>query len=124
MNPMAGKKLVIVATHAGEDPERATIPFVMANAALATEMDATVILQSSGVWLAVKDYAKHVRAEAFPPLDELLKTFAEMGGKLLVCVPCIKSRNIAEDMLVPGARQIAAGTVVTEATSADGTLVY
>src|SRR4030065_120280 len=75
------KNIIIIATHGGEDPERATIPFVMANAALATEMDVTVILQTTGIWLAVKDYASHVRAEAFPPLDQLMKDFREMDGK-------------------------------------------
>lgn len=121
---MATKKMVIVVTHGGEDPERATIPFVMANAALATEIDVTVILQTTGVWLAVKDYAAHVRTEAFPPLDQLMKDFRELGGSMLACVPCLKSRNITEDMLIEGTRQVAAATVVTEATSADSTLCY
>jgi uncharacterized protein involved in oxidation of intracellular sulfur len=121
---MDRQKMVIIVTHGGEDPERATIPFVMANAALATEMDVTVILQTTGTWLAVKDYASHVRADAFPSLDQLMKDFKEMGGKMLACVPCLKSRNITEDMLIEGTRQVAAGTVVTEASSANATLTY
>ena len=121
---MASKKMVIIATRGGEDPERATIPFVMANAALATDIDVTVILQTTGVWLAVKEYANHVRAEAFPPLDQLMKDFRELGGKLFACVPCLKSRNITEDMLAEGTKLVAAGTVVTEATAADATLCY
>jgi predicted peroxiredoxin len=123
-NRMANKKMVIIATHGDEDPERATIPFVMANAALASETDASVILQTTGVNLAVKGYAKHVRAEAFPPLTDLVKDFMDMGGRLLVCAPCIKSRGIAEDELIDGAKIAAAGTVVSETTSADATLVY
>jgi len=121
---MTNKKMIIIATRGGEDPERATIPFVMANAALATDIDVTIILQTTGVWLAVRDYASHVRAEAFPPLDQLIKDFRELGGKLVACVPCLKSRNITDDMLIEGTKQAAAGTVVTETTSADATLCY
>lgn len=121
---MASKKMVVIATHGDEDPERATIPFVMANAGLASDTDVSVILQTTGVNLAVKGYTKHVRAEAFPPLTDLLKGFLDMGGKLLVCAPCLKSRGIAEDELVEGAKVIAAATVVAETTSADATLVY
>lgn len=121
---MADRKLVVLATHGGEDPERATIPFVMANAALASETDVTVILQMTGVMIAVKGYVNHVRAEAFPQLQDLLKTFTELGGKLMVCAPCLKSRGIAEDELIEGAKIIAAATVVAETTGADATLVY
>ncbi len=121
---LANKKLVVIATHAGEHPEKATIAFVMASAALASETDATVILQSTGVMLALNGHAKHIRAEAFPPLEELIKTYLEMGGKLMVCVPCLKSRGITEDELIEGTKLIAAATVVAETTSADATLTY
>ena len=33
---MEEKRIVIIATHAGEDPERATFPFVMGNASFRT----------------------------------------------------------------------------------------
>lgn len=117
-------KLVLVATHAGEDPDRATIPFVMANAALASGMDATVVLQSVGVMLGVKDYATHVRAEGFPPLNELVSGFIELGGKLLMCSPCLKARNIQEGDLIEGAKVVAAASVVSETASTNSSLVY
>ena len=48
----------------------------------------------------------------------------ELGGKLLVCGPCIKSREIAADDLVDGAEVVAAGRFVAEITSATNSLVY
>lgn len=121
---MTKGKLVIISTHADDDPERATIPFVMANAAIASEAEACVILQSTAVMLAMKGYTKHVFASAFPQLDELMKTFLEQGGKLLVCSPCLKARGLQEDELIAGARIIAAGTVIAETLSSDATLCY
>jgi uncharacterized protein involved in oxidation of intracellular sulfur len=41
-----------------------------------------------------------------------------------VCVPCIKSRNIAESELLDGARPTAGGAVVAECLSAAAVLTY
>jgi len=121
---MASKKMVIVTTHGAENPELATIPFVMANAALASDTEAVIILQSSAVYLSVKEFAAHVRADAFPPLQDLIKSFFEQGGRLLACVPCLKARGIDEKQVIEGTKLVAAATVVAEALSADSTLVY
>ena len=121
---MATKKMVFILTHGQESPELATVPFVMANAALASDMEAVIILQSSAVYLAVKDMAAHVRAEAFPPLQELIKSFSELGGRIMVCVPCLKSRGIDDKQVIDGVKLVAAATVVAEASSADSTMVY
>ena len=42
------EKIVLVATHAGEDPERASLPLMLANAAQAMDMEAVVVLQATG----------------------------------------------------------------------------
>jgi predicted peroxiredoxin len=101
----AGKKLVITATHGDEDAERATNPFVMANAALASDTRASVILRTTGVSPTVKRCTKHVKAEGFPPLAKLLGDFLQMGGRRLVCAPYIKSRNIGEQELIRARRR-------------------
>ena len=117
------EKLVIVATHGPEDPERATIPFVMAVAALASDVEVVMGFQADGVCLVHQGEAENVQAPEFPPLTKLLSDFRELGGKLLVCGPCVKSRGISES-LVPGAEIVAAGRFVAEVTSATNSLVY
>ncbi len=118
------EKLVIIATHAEESPDNATIPFVMGNTALAMDMEATVILQITGVYLAFKGYADHVHASGFPPLNELLQAFLEAGGRLLVCSPCIQARKIAPEDLIPQATIIAGATLVSEVASATNVVSY
>jgi uncharacterized protein involved in oxidation of intracellular sulfur len=83
-------KVVIIATHGPEDKERATLPFIMANSALVMESEAVVILQGTGVLLAQKGIYEHVFAGGLPPLKDQLETFLQLGGKLLVCTPCIE----------------------------------
>ncbi len=120
----AEDKIVLVATHAGEDPERATLPFVMANAALVMDTKAVVALQGSGVWLAKKGYAEHVFAAGLPPLKDLMKSFLDAGGRLLVCIPCIKERKIAEADLIEGSETTAAANLLSEILSAKASLTY
>lgn len=118
------EKLVIISTHAEESPDRATIPFVMGSAALAMDVEVTIILQITGVYLGMKGYAEHVHASGFPPLTELMEAFFEGGGKLMACSPCIQARNIAPEDLIPQAMVIAGATLVSEVISATNVVNY
>ncbi len=117
-------KLVIIATQAEENPDKATLPFVLGNAALAMEVEATVILQSTAVYLAMKGYADHVQAAGFPPLPALLEAFFEGGGRLMVCSPCLQARKIKPEDLIPEGAIIAGATLVAEILSATNCLSY
>ena len=64
------EKIVVIATHGVEDPERASLPFVVANAALAMDVQAVVILQGTAVILAKKGCYEHVFAAGLPPCLE------------------------------------------------------
>jgi predicted peroxiredoxin len=121
-----GEKNLYIATHAGENPEKAAMPFVMANAALAMDIKATVVLQGNGVYLARKGYVDNMLpAGGFPPLAKLIKDFFEQGGKLLVCVPCIKERKINEATdLIEGAQTTAAGALNIEAMESKAVFTY
>ena len=120
------EKILYIGTTAGENPEKAAMPFVMANAALAMDIQATICLQGNGVYLAYDGYVKKMPSPGgFPPMQKLLDEFLELGGKLLVCVPCIKDRNMDEESeLVTGARTIAAGALNIEATESKAVVVY
>jgi predicted peroxiredoxin len=122
---MADKeKLVIMVTHGRDDPERATIPFVMGCAALATEVEVVLGLQVEGVRLARRGEVDQISAAGFPPLAKLFTEFQELGGKLLVCNPCLKSREITPEDLVDGSEIVAAARFVAEITSATNCLAY
>jgi uncharacterized protein involved in oxidation of intracellular sulfur len=118
------EKVLYFCTHSADDPERASLPFVMANAALAMDIGAGIALQGKGVELAQKGYADKMLPTEFPPMKKLLEDFMALGGKLWVCVPCIKARNIEESDLVEGAETTAAGALNVEAIEADAVFVY
>ncbi len=117
--------IMYYATCGGEDPEKATMPFVMGVAALAMEIKATIVLQGNGVYLALDQYRKNMLpGGGFPKVDKLIKDFLELEGELLVCNPCIEERNIQESDLITGAQITAAGKLNLAAIEADAVFVY
>lgn len=119
------ERILLICTHASDDPETAAIPFVMANAAMAMDVKATIVLQSHGVYLAKKGYAQNmVRPGGFDPFTKLISDFKELGGELKVCVPCIKERHIEESDLIDGAKTTAAGRLITDALAANAVFTY
>ncbi len=120
----SSEKIVIFATHGGEDPEKATLPFVIGNAALAMDVPVTMILQTTGVTLVQKGVYEHIFAAGFDPLQKLVHSFMEFGGKVVVCIPCTEARNITAEMLVEGAELAKAGRVVQEVLEAKAVLNY
>src|SRR5215472_7459904 len=99
---MAGK-FVISLTCAKDDTDRATVAFVVANAAVASDKQTVVFLSTEGTRLSQKGYADDIHEEGFAPLKDLMKNFVEAGGQIFVCSPCFKKRALDENNLVPGA---------------------
>jgi uncharacterized protein involved in oxidation of intracellular sulfur len=118
------EKIVIISTIGNEHPEKATIPYVMATAAEALDVEVVIILQSNAVVLAKLGEADKVVASGFMPVKQLIENYIEMGGNLLLCSPCLKERNISKEDLINGSEIIAAGTVITEVLSATSVLTY
>ena len=124
MDEQNTEKVIIFGTHGPEDPERASLPFVIGNAALAMDVNVTVMLQGSGVIIAKKGCYEHVFAAGLPPLKELMDTFIELGGTLLVCTPCIQERKITPDMLLDTAKPVKAARAVMEILESNATMTY
>lgn len=99
---MAGKFCVSL-TCAKDNTDKATVAFVIANAAVASDKDTVVFLSTEGVRLAQRGCADDIHEEGFAPLRELMSNFAAAGGKIYVCSPCFKRRKLDETKLVDGA---------------------
>jgi predicted peroxiredoxin len=118
------RKLVFMVTHGPENPELATIPFVMATTALASEIDVVMGFVANGAFLAMRGMAERVSAPGFPPLKELMDFYAEAGGRLYLCGPCIGSRHIEAHELLENAEIVGAATFVSEYAAASNVVVY
>src|SRR3954468_12305785 len=110
------------AAHGREDPERATLPFIVANVAASADQEAIVLLTIDGVWLGTKGYAGDNPHPGMPPLREVLESLLVNGGEIWACGACTKPRGITEEHLIEGARIISAVDFVAELAS--GTPLY
>ncbi len=97
------KKFCVNLTWAKNDADKATVAFVVANAAVASDKETIVFLSTEGVRLGVKGYADDIHEEGFAALRDLMANFAKAGGKIYVCSPCFKKRGLDDTKLVPGA---------------------
>jgi uncharacterized protein len=117
---MAGTgKLCVSLSYAKDNPDKATVGFVIANAAAASNQQTLVFLSTEGVRLSQKGYADDIHEEGFAPLKELMENFVKAGGTIYVCSPCFKKRGLNENSLVAGAT-IVGGAKLVEFLS-DGT---
>lgn len=105
-------KFCVSLTHAKNDTDKATVAFVIANAALGSDKETLVFLSIEGVRLSQKGYAEDIHEEGFAPLRELMANFAKSGGKIYVCSPCFKKRKLDEKNLVDGAAIVGGAKLV------------
>lgn len=120
---MAGKLCVSV-THAKNDPDKATVGFVVANAAVASAQDTLVFLSTEAVRIAVKGYAEEIHEEGFAPLKDLVGNFVKAGGRIYVCSPCFKKRALDEGRLVEGATIVGGAKLVEFLASGAACISY
>ncbi len=99
-------------THARDNTDKATVAFVVANAAVGSGKETLVFLSVEGVRLSQKGYAEDIREEGFAPLRELMENFAKGGGTIYVCSPCFKKRKLDETNLVAGATIVGGAKLV------------
>lgn len=90
-------------TCAKDNPDKATVAFVVANAAVGSDQETVVFLSTEGVRLAIKGYADDIEEPGFAPLRELMANYAAGGGTIYVCSPCFKKRGLDDNQLVAGA---------------------
>lgn len=96
-------KFCVSLTHAKDDTDKATVAFVVANAAAGSEKETLMFLSIEGVRLSQKGYADDIHEEGFAALKDLIANFVLGGGKIYVCAPCFKKRGLDESKLVDGA---------------------
>jgi predicted peroxiredoxin len=117
-------RFVVSLTHAKDNPDKATVAFVVANAAAASDKDALVFLSIEGVRLSQPGYADDIHEAGFAPLRDLMASFVKAGGKIYVCSPCFKKRGLDEASLVEGATIVGGAKLVEFMSGGVSSLSY
>jgi predicted peroxiredoxin len=117
-------KLLVHCTHGKEDPERATLAFVVGNVAASADQEVVVLLTIEGVWNATRGYADDICKEGFQPLRDVMQSFVSNGGQIWSCGACAKPRGITDADMVAGARIVTAAQAVEYLASGAASLSF
>jgi len=112
------KKLVIVVTN-GFDNERSSVAWSIANGGVASGFEVTMFLVASGVDWVRKGAAAVAQLNPLdPPVQTMIRTVMDNGGRILVCPPCAKVRGYEQKDLMDGVEL--AGSVAMLAVVSEG----
>lgn len=106
------KALCVSLTASKDNCDKATVAFVVAGASIASGLETVVFLSIEGVRLGVKGFADDIHEDGFSPLRDLMQNFVAAGGKIWVCSPCFKKRQLDENALVEGATIVGGAKLV------------
>ena len=93
---MADKVLVNLTTGM-EDPEKVTLAFLVAGAALEQGKEVVVWTTKEAVRLGLPGHMQGVACEGCLPLERLLGQFRDGGGKLWLCPICVNARGLNDE---------------------------
>lgn len=108
-------KYLFTVTTFDSDPDRVATPIVLANSALATGADVLLWLTVEGANLGRQGAADGLTPKSFPPVADLLKSFAENGGRIGVCPPCGKTHGVTDANMVTNGEWMGAAAVLAAA---------
>jgi predicted peroxiredoxin len=118
------KKVLVNCTHGREEPERATLAFVVGNVAATAAQPTVVLLTCDGVWLATNGYADNIEQTGLPALRDVRAAFVDAGGVIWACGACTNPRGITAADLIAGAQIVTAATVVEAMVGGASTLSF
>jgi len=105
-------KFCVSLTCSKDNTDKATVAFVIAGAAAASEKETLVFLSIEGVQLSQQGYADDIHEDGFAPIKELIENYVKAGGKIWVCSPCFKKRGLDESKLIEGATIVGGAKLV------------
>jgi predicted peroxiredoxin len=120
---MAEKKTILY-VQTSDDPERQYSPLVLAQTALAMDIDAQIYYLGQGLRTLLPETAEKIKLGAFPSVLEMINKTLEMGIPIYACEASKQMLGWEEVELLPGVKIVGAGTLNDLVLEADGTVWF
>ncbi len=104
------RDLIVLVTR-GIDHELSSVAFTIACGGITAGLRVSVFLTSAAVDLVRKNGTELTQVAPLDPLRTLIRDFAERGGKIWACPPCVKTRGYTQQDLLPGVEIVGASAM-------------
>jgi predicted peroxiredoxin len=123
---MSKKKLLYVQTSGINTPQRLYSPFILAQTAIAMDIEPILYFLGEGITVVVKGNAEKIKMGNFPSLKEVMDKTAEMGIKMLICQQSMQvfGQDLKPENFVDYSKIVGAATLNDLVLDVDGTMWF
>ncbi|MDD5659142.1 MAG: DsrE family protein [Actinomycetota bacterium] len=123
---MSNKKLLYVQTSGINSPQRLYSPFILAQTAIAMDIEPIIYFLGEGITVVVKGNAEKIKMGNFPSLKEVMDKTAEMGIKMMICQQSMQvfGQDLKPEDFVDYSKIVGAATLNDLVLDADGTMWF
>jgi len=123
---MSKKKLLYVQACVINTPQKLYSPFILAQTAVAMDIDPTLYFLGEGITVVVKGNAEKIKLGNFPSLKEVMDKTAEMGIKMLICQQSMQvfGQNLKKEDFMDYSKIVGAATLNDLVLDSDGTMWF
>ena len=123
---MQKKIILYVQTSGINAPRRLYSPFILAQTAVAMDIEPKIYFLGEGITVVQKGKAESIKMGNFPTLKEVIDKTVSMGVKLFVCQQSMQvfGANLTEADFVKEAKIVGAATLNDLVIEADGTMWF
>jgi uncharacterized protein len=120
---MSEKKFILY-VQTSDAPERQYSPLVLAQTAMAMEINAKVYYLGMGLKILLPGAAEAIKIGSFPTLKEMIDKAMKMGVEFYACEASKQMLGWDKVTLIPGVKIVGAGTINDLALDAGATMWF
>ncbi len=123
---MAKKNILYVQTSGTDTPERLYSPLILAQTALAMDIEPVVYFLGQGIKVLVKGEAEKIQVGNFPTVMEVIQESKNKGIRILACEQSLQlfGGEVSSGNLIDEAEIVGAATLNDLALDADAILSF
>jgi predicted peroxiredoxin len=118
------RKILYVLTSGINTPERLYAPFILAQTAMAMDIEATVYFVGMGITVLKKGECEKIKIGNLPTLKEVVDQSIEVGVKLLACDASCQLVGLTRNDLISEAKLVGAATLNSLVLESDGVMWF
>ena len=108
----------------GAEPKNVFPPFILGSAAVASGDEVVIFFCPAGAPAMVKGEVEKMEMKGLPNLTELVSSFLELGGRVLVCELALEAKDLKPEDFREGIEIVGATSFMVDITDANITFSF